>query len=77
MIGAKIKIIKKIIDLYYNKMPKGNCKQENFIKKNEEWNKVAGVLDLYNSIQNAKKILNEMIDKIYLGEDIETIYTIF
>lgn len=69
--------INQIVNIYYNKLPKSSCKQSNFIKKNADWNKSAGILDLYNSIQNAKIILNESIDKIYLGEDIEMVYSTF
>lgn len=71
------KKVKQIVKLYYNKLSQNNCKKENFIKENDNWNKLAGILDLYNSIQNAKNILNESIDKIYLGEDIELVYSTF
>ena len=64
--------------LYYNK----NAKKEeinsiNFLEENHNWDMNAGILDIYFSIENAKKSLNSIINKLYYNKEIEIEYKIF
>ena len=61
---------KEITNLYYNKYTKNNRNISNMIEENSEWDKKAGVIDLYLSLQECKKYLNHIIDDIYLGNRI-------
>lgn len=67
----------KICNLYYNKLDKIDLDEENFILENGEWDKKAGLLDLYESNIETKKILNSIIDNIYSNEDSKIEYKIF
>lgn len=66
-----------ICNLYYNKLEKNKIQSEKFVEDNRKWDKSAGILDLFDSVQNAKKILNLTIDKIYSNEDIDKQFLIF
>jgi len=68
----------QIVNSYYNKISKEVVVDiSDFELKNEKWDNEAGVMDLYESIQNTKEYLNECIDRIYDNGHIKIIYKIF
>lgn len=73
-----MKTIRKIVGLYYNNFSKRyEVNEKNFVVQNKEWNKHAGLLDLYYSVQNIKTHLNLVINNIYDGDLIDYDYRIF
>lgn len=68
----------QISNYYYNKCQKNDCVAENdFESVNKEWDKNAGVIDLFESIRSAKKYLNYVIDNIYENQTVDKIYKVF
>ena len=67
----------QICNLYYNKINKIEVNEKNFVLENSKWDKKAGLLDLYESNIETKKILNKIVDNIYLNEDFKIEYKIF
>ena len=68
----------QISNYYYNKCKKNDCVAENdFESVNKEWDKNAGVIDLFESIRSAKKYLNYVIDNIYENQTVDKIYKVF
>ncbi len=70
------KIVRELNKLYYNSPRKEKILKENFEQANFNWDKDAGLINLFNSAENSKKILNNIIEQIYLNEDIVLDYTI-
>ena len=67
----------ELTNLYYNKLSKQEVNLNNMEIENANWDKQAGIVDLYKSLQACKKVLNEIIDNIYLGNDIIQVSKIF
>ena len=68
----------RIVEMCYNKMNKDVANESNFVEKNFEWDSNAGILDIYQSLVKVKNILNDVIEKIYSGdESIDKIYAVF
>lgn len=67
----------KLISLYYNKSSKYEVSLNDMESENANWDKKAGIVDLYVSLQSCKKVLNEAIDNIYLGIDVIQVSRIF
>lgn len=65
-----------INDIYYNKEKKYNSNKDNFENDNKKWDEKAGIVDLYVSSRNYRKLLDDVIDKIYQGETISYEYNI-
>ena len=55
-----------IANYYYNRCEKQEkLNKDNFEQANENWDKKAGVIDLFESIRKSKDYLNSIIDDIY------------
>ncbi len=67
----------ELINLYYNKLLKQEVNLNNMEVENANWDKQAGIVDLYKSLQACKKLLNEIIDDVYLGNNIIQVSKIF
>jgi hypothetical protein len=69
---------KTICQNYYNKETKLNdISPTQFLSIDNEWNKKAGIINIYESLHETKKILNKVIDDIYNNVPINITYKIF
>lgn len=66
---------KEIVKKYYNRKNRpSNLTSKNYLKKDFEWNKEAGLLDVYMSYLKIKYKLNKTINNIYNNEKIRVEY---
>lgn len=66
----------KIKNLYYSKTiyESKNLNNENFLNYDNKWSKKAGIYDLQINLQKEKILLNEVVNKIYKGNEIKISY---